>query len=284
MKTNIYDVEIAPTCNFQCPNCLLGNRLRGTELRYDRHLAQKLIDYVPLGSHLNYVGLGEPTQFASQANIHKIHERRTDLTGHIQTNGSYPILENLLSQIGDGKLTVGLSYDLHHTRGNVHNQGLRIQPHLVNSLSIAVEPQTQTQDLYFGKTFSQLSHVLVDPLFNAQMQISGTWDETHKIVRTVQERNPGLRVYTGLHEAWLTQNSVNAKYFQDAIASGLQHIGGRWFLHPDRYVVRIEKPDFGGLRRILIDGRVTSDTFDMIKTWSQIDTLDLKRIESLCDT
>ncbi|MFT4344183.1 MAG: hypothetical protein ACMXYE_05570 [Candidatus Woesearchaeota archaeon] len=280
-EQHIFDVEIAPRCNYKCPTCLLGNRLHPANLnerRYDPELTEKIIAYIPRGSHLNYVGLGEPTLF--QDRIIKIHTERQDTTGHIQTNGTNKLEKELQQLINKKIISVGLSYDPHHEQGNTRKLHQRIQPEYVDSISIATNSESHTIDMRLKEKYSRLDHILLDPFFDENMTITINWETMKRALRKARNENPNTRVWTGLQEAWIRDEN-NTQYFHEAIKDGLHHLEERWYEHSDGFIVRIEDPTFGGLIRILTDGHITSNTFDMIKSWEEIDKLQLKKIESL---
>src|SRR3989338_7405432 len=116
LEKRVISVEISPTCNLRCPECNVGKRLHVNqrERRDDSKLAEKIIEYAPKDSTLIFVGLGEPTIPYSQERIRKILSERRDLNGFVQTNGSYPLNENIRKLIENRRLEIGLSLDQQH--------------------------------------------------------------------------------------------------------------------------------------------------------------------------
>ena len=272
MKCEI-EVEISPSCNLRCESCNVQKRLHipFRDKLIDDNLDYKIIEYVPSYCRLLFLGLGEPTLFKSQEKISNILEKREDLTGFIQTNGTNYLIDSLKQMILDGRLEIGLSYDLHH---GLSYENLGIQKDLVSSMSICVYDKKSLLLEDFGGLrwkFPNLQTILVDPfIINDGKEFKNTFGDVEEVVLKIREDLPEINIYIQLFKEYLKSFNSIRKFYLDT-TSNLIHLKDNWHYSPKDYLVNIEDQNSDDKIRILTNGKVLRDLSKIGYSWEELE-------------
>ncbi|MBI2043709.1 radical SAM protein [Candidatus Pacearchaeota archaeon] len=266
LERRVISVEISPKCNLRCPECNVGKRLHvnSNERRNDPELVKKIIEHVPYNSTLLFVGLGEPTIPYSQERIGKILHSREDLKGYIQTNGSYPLKEELEGLIKQGRLEVGLSLDQQHFIGG--QKKLRIQPEYVESIStIVTDEETQSK---MPQGFPNLNRILITPLLVGK-KIANSWERLSETVVAYQGISNGVTIYTELPPP---VREDNIKLFEEAERDLEPLTPEGWRKSKEHgFYVDMEPTTPRNSMRILIDGNYINIPILAEGSWQEVD-------------
>lgn len=282
IANSMIDVEIAPTCNFDCSDCLATSRLKDKRPRNNEiNLVRLLEKDFPEGVGINFIGLGEPTLPRYQRDIYDVLSRRTDLNGFIQSNGSFPLIGDLGNLMEAGRLQIGVSYDLHHSRGNsrglsVLQQG--IQGEYVSGISIAVDSETKLEENSAKSIldrFPTLRKVLVEPLHNLStnepvVTYEAVRDFTSGLQEQFYDSGKEVAVFTAILPH--LQHGRNKQFNEDA-ERDLQHVENEWYVDTQgvMYVLRrdVRSPE-SRTPRLLTNGLVLDETTFGWLGWDQV--------------
>ena len=277
MERKEISVEISPVCNLHCPNCNVSERLHIPNRRNDANLVGKLIEHTPINAHLSFVGLGETTIPESQGRIARVLNQRKDLTGFIQTNGSYQLNPNILNLVDSRRLEFGLSTDYHHLLGG--QKPHKIQPEYVFSIATSVENRDQI--LNYRKIFPRLNRILVSPMLDKEgVRVMSSWEHVEEMCHEFQKvLGKGVSVYSEL--PLLFRREENEEYFRDAEKALVKTKHLNWMASKKYgFYVDVELPDPSKDTRFLIDGTYVTDVAHALKNWKEVDKHS-KPIESL---
>ncbi|MFW6233212.1 MAG: hypothetical protein ACOC3Z_00955 [Nanoarchaeota archaeon] len=268
-------VEISGNCNLRCPNCNTARRLHipYSEKRIDLKLDEKIIKYVPKNSRLLFVGIGEPLLTDSQKRIKNILDKRDDVTGFVQTNGTQKLIPELIQYVKENRLEIGTSYDEHHEMGG--RTQINIQTEFVEALSLTVEKFSQYEKLDFEKlkkTFPNLKRILIDPYLDKDnVSIISEFKEVEKTILHFKKnlKNTKIKVYTFLNTCFFDYPQ-NLKYCKDLLKETIE-INKHFRYSKKDYLIAVEDFKQGNNIRILTNGEILTDLNSTFKSWNELD-------------
>ncbi len=271
MKRKTIEIEISGFCNLNCPNCNASKRLRSKDKLVDKNLVAKIIKFFPKNSHLLFSGLGEPTIPDAQKKIIEIMKLRKDLTGYIQTNGSFRLSKEIAELIDQSRLKVGLSYDEHHLEGGLKE--LKIQKDLIDSISISVKNKKFFNENFFRKIekeFPNLKRILIDPLYSKDFDSCLTsWEDVEEILIKFSKRFKKVTCYAQLFSD--CKFLEGSGYFNKAKKKLIPYKkNSEWFISPKGFLINISRLNDSNHIRILTNGRVMKDLRQLDDSWEEV--------------
>lgn len=241
-------------CPLNCENCLTGPRRNydNSDLLKDYSLDTLVKnfpkEYIPI-----IIGLGETTVPSVQRDIERFLNDGKIGKAHIQTNGGYALNKGLLDLVEQGKLTIGLSYDLMHQRGGQKNyRDLGIQSSAVSGISVAIESD-ETPIKGLDSYFTNLNRLLIHPYVRPDNKFKPTWEQLKKAIKAYSKEYPDQAVYTELSEFFKFSN----KEFYEKASTELKTTEEEWKVHDGEHffvhMPNLDKPSI----RFLANGKFT---------------------------
>gem|GEM_PF-5473738 len=240
----------------------MQERLHLDKSKDDPLLAEKIIKLVPKNSRLSFVGLGEPLMPIGQTRTIKILEKRPDISGFIQTNGSFKIKDELAHFIKKKRLEVGISYDTHHTAGQ--KVPIRIQKELVHGMAMSLSSIPINLSLKkLKEEFPNLNRILIEPLLDKTWDKPFiSWEEVFNFCKKIKKEDSSIIIYMEISRHWKESKMIKK-------AEEGKEVIKNWYKMPGGFYIYLD--DYTKTTRIMIDSRILEDSSRAMLPWKDLE-------------